>query len=614
MMPARLGVPIFVVAARHERARRALRAEVLFPFVSRWAERADPGDWLIDTHGGVAMFRPSIVDGATDRPSGMVLRGRLRTPTTATAELLARRFGDDAEEVLQELRGEFALAHWNSRRRRLVVARDPLGRRSIFQRVTPDFILFCSEPAPLYKLPGEGRPETDRRSIFWFLAFGGPLPGSTLMEPVTQLRAGHFAIWSFAQGVRESRYWTPLGLDRIDPTTAAFEAGVTERLDLALSNETGDGNGYALALSGGADSSLLLALATARRRPPSFAVNVRYEAGLDANEDDYAAYAANHFKVPLKRITLTAPEALKLLEQVVGQLPEPCAAWASLSHAALLAGLREEQCDSLCSGFGADEIFGGYDHYRIAAGTVLRAADRLQAAPGRPLHAAASLDPSRRAGRLFFPGVARSFDDASLQRALNPPYDRWRHDLWQRQFYEECYRLDPAAEPIQAIVAHECRHRIPDIVLKSFEPLAARYGVQTAYPFLDPDLCRIGCALTLTDRYRTSDGKFALDRRRLLPQYKWALHRIAATRLPQQLVARKRKSYTAPFALWMRHPRFGRAILAMIADSRFWELGMVRRSTLDRALDKLEAGPGPHAHQLWCLLVLARWYDTHATL
>jgi len=616
MTRARLGVPLFVVVARTAQARATLSAPRLAALVSRWAADAAPEDWFVDHAGGVAFFRPSArYDSASKAgESCILLRGHLRVESDATSPSL-ERLGIDLshhpEAVLRAARGDFVLAHWDGDRHRLILARDHLGRRSLFYRVTDDLILLCSEPGPLYRREGEDTAVVDRRSLFWFLAFGGPLPGCTLVDEVAQLRAGHFLSWFCGDAVHEVRYWSPLGGERLDIEDAASEAAVVAQLETAIVNEVDLGSGYALSLSGGTDSSLLLALATANDRRPRFAVNVRFEAGLDDNEDEYAAFAAHSFGVPLKRVTLERYEALELFEKVVGVLPEPCAAWAALSHAAVLQAVRQENCDRLCSGFGADEIFGGYDHFRIGAGASIRAARRIGAPPGRPLHLAASLDPSGLGSKAFFPGVARFFDDAALRRHLHMPYSRWRQTLWQRSFYEEAYRIAPNAEPVQTMVAHECQNRIPDIVLKSFEPLGRRYGVGSAYPFLDPDLCRTAAALSLTDRYRTAAGIFSLDRTRLLPGYKWALTKLAGTRVPAAIIARARKSYTAPFALWMRDTRFSARILEMIADSRLWDLGMVKRSALDAVVTELEAGPGPNAHKLWCLLVLARWCDTH---
>ena len=474
-----------------------------------------------------------------------------------------------------------------------------------------DHTIFCSELGPLVRLPGVSAPSLDRRSAYWFLAFGGPFPATTLIEGVSQIPAAHLLQWSPDTGLIRQRYWSPLGEPCGDGEDPDFETKTLATLGAAIAGEIGSGARYCLSLSGGVDSTFLLALAAAMERPPALALNVRFEAGFDANEDDYAAFAARCFGVPFQPVTLESGQALDLFEQVVGRLMEPCAAWAALSHATLLSSARQGMFDTLLSGYGADEIFGGYDHFRIAALAASNASRHSGAREGAPTHRQTHLDPASFAARAAWPGVARFFSNGALRRYLLPPFDRWRHDIAQRAFYEECYGLDDTAEPIAAMIAHECQHRIPDIVLKSFEPLAARYGVDTGYPFLDPDLCRLAASLTLTARYRDSSGRFTRDRRRLLPQFKWMLTQIARKKIPAQIIDRPRKSYTAPFALWMREPRFAGRVMEMIADSRLWRLGLLRRNALDEIVSGLETGPGPRAHELWCLLVLARWSDVH---
>ena len=566
-------------------------------------------DWLIDRSAGVALYQPND----TNERTALLLRGNLRVAADsgiADATGLCAVLARSPQATVRGLRGSFSLIHWDGATRTLTAARDHLGRRSLFHRRIGDHTVFCSEPDPLFDLADHGR-FVDRRAAFWFMAFGGPFPASTLIDGISQLPAAHLLQWSPDAGLIRQRYWTPLGAPCRNGEDSDFEQQVLTALEMAIVSEVAFRPRYCLSLSGGVDSTLLLALATAIERPPTLALNVRFEAGFDANEDDYAAFAARSFNVPLQVVTLESGKALELFEQVVGQLIEPCAAWAALSHAALLGHVREAMCDSLLSGYGADEVFGGYDHFRIAALAASNASRRSGAGQGAPTHRLTHLDPVAFARRAAWPGIARFFDDAALRRHLLPPYNRWRHDIVQRGFYEECYAIDQGAEPITAMIAHECQHRIPDIVLKSFEPLGARYGVDTGYPFLDPDLCNLAASLTLTARYRDQSGRFAHDRRRLIPQFKWTLNQIARKRIPPEIVNRPRKSYTAPFALWMREPRFARRVIDMIADSRIWQLDLIRRSALDAILAGLETGPGPRAHELWCLLVFARWCDVH---
>ncbi len=615
MLPARLASPIVGAFANTDDGQSLLTPEALFPHVARWTVEPDPDEWFIDPRG-VALFRPSgLFASPSGSMSGIALRGNLRVPSNISAdgtEPLSAALHNEPEAVIRACRGDFLVAHVSGTDGRLILARNHLGTRSFYLRRVGPLTVFASEPDALTGTIGDAPIEADRRSLFWFLAFGGPEPGRTLVRNVRQVPAAHLVQVVPGMPPVIRRYWTPLDANASKEASPAVLDRIEQTLLRATLSELPIDRPFALGLSGGVDSSLLLAHMQAQEAPPVCAVNVRFESGQDANEDGYARFAADRFGVPLEIVRVSADQALDLLDNVVGLLPEPCAAWAALSHAAVLGRLRECGIDHLVSGFGSDEIFGGYDHFRIAAGNAIRAARRAGFSDPRGLYDDLGMNQRPREISWLFPGVARFFSDAALRQHLRQPWRRWSCSATQVAFYREAVAMKPEAEPIELFVAHECQHRIPDIVLKSFEPVGRRFGVSSGYPFLDPEMCRLAAGLRLEDRYRTAAGAFSLTRTRLLPQYKWALMQLALRHLPKPLLERQRMSYTAPFAIWMRDPRFARYVNERIDGSRLWDLGMLERSAYEEARNNLEAGPGPMAHRLWILLVLAMWCDRYA--
>jgi hypothetical protein len=131
------------------------------------------------------------------------------------------------------------------------------------------------------------------------------------------------------------------------------------------------------------------------------------------------------------------------------------------------------------------------------------------------------------------------------------------------------------------------------------------------YPYLDPDLVKLVCGLSVESRYRTPAGRFSLRLRALHPRYKHAMLQVAADRVPRLIRERTRKSFTAPFGAWLQHPRFGPPVIARLRRSRFWERGIVRREWLDEVLARSGPAPSPWVFQLWALVTLAGWYDRY---
>jgi hypothetical protein len=157
------------------------------------------------------------------------------------------------------------------------------------------------------------------------------------------------------------------------------------------------------------------------------------------------------------------------------------------------------------------------------------------------------------------------------------------------------------------MVAHECQNRIPDLLMAGFEPMAREAGIRTSYPFLDPSVATVACALGASERFWLSDGRW---------KNKKALRRIALDRLPTEIVTRKPMSYTTPILSWLADPGFGGAAIARLRSSRFWSLGLVRIEWLDRIMAEINArlhdkpgSIGIQIEQLWILIVLSAWCD-----
>jgi len=163
---------------------------------------------------------------------------------------------------------------------------------------------------------------------------------------------------------------------------------------------------------------------------------------------------------------------------------------------------------------------------------------------------------------------------------------------------------------MEMMIAHECQHRIPDLLFATFEPLSRRIGIEVSYPFLNPDVVALTTALDVDSRYRTDAGRFSLCVSELQPGYKHAFRLIAQHKVPELVYNRPRKAFTAPFGAWLLDKNFSGALYARLAQSRFWSLGIIERPWLDRAFARSRPrATNPWQHQLWAMLTLVSWYD-----
>jgi asparagine synthase (glutamine-hydrolysing) len=598
-----------VVAAKTARGRRivAERQAALWP--STFPALAEPA-WWIEADAGLALYGAStLADGQGVRsalavagqclPRGPDRAGAGAAADTLLATLLCRGTG-----VLDSAVGAFALALWDADRQELWLARDPLGQRQLFVREDADLLIACSELAPLLSDTGFCC-ELDFESAYHYLSFGTPLPGRTLARRVHQVLAGHVLAWRPRLAAISQRYFTPLWSEGRKVVDDAGRAEVASALDTAIDARVVAGH-QALLLSGGVDSSYLALGVAARHGPERLeAYTIEFAPPFSANEGNYAALVAREAGIRHHRVPFDTAQAGACLATVL-QAAQPCSAWACITHEHLLQRIRGDGHANLLTGLGADEVFGGYWKF-FESYDLLRRHDeawllgeRLDAFDGLLWSAA----PARRA---LFSGIPRFFDDASLRQGLELPYARWDRVGPLAAFYRECRRLKPDAHLFELMVAHECAHRVPDLLHAGFEPIARHHGVTTSLPFLDPTVVRHACALGATERFWLKDGRW---------KNKKVLRDIAARCVPREILDRKPTSYTAAFGLWMADPSFSQPLKRRWRASRLWTLGLVKGGWLDQiesVVDTLHSRSGALAFrsldQFWILVTLAAWFD-----
>ncbi len=614
-----LATPIFGIIARTKQGRESLSAEVLHPWVKNWLRDPDPNAWLINQTEGVAIFKPDHcqeVTGTQDA-SCLCIRGSVmvdkmqhlftRQPFANGFDAILETLLEYGDEATRQMRGQFALCYWDGKRRTLTLARDHLGQRCMFIRTEAHHIIFCSELAPLLHSPNETN-ALNEEGAFWYLAFGMPPPGQTLVKNIKRVPAAHCLRWQHGAPTIECRYWSPLSTESPREVTEDLIREGREALEISLYKRLpGDGSA-GLFLSGGVDSTFLAATAKRMGAPlPSFTASFDEKYGI--NETEYAREVCNWLGFPHHEVPVNTEQVIQQMDDVFLSAAEPCSAWAIVTHFQMLSRAQQLGINHMISGLGADEIFGGYDHFRGFYARYLRYVQQQKFSKELDPFHALCMPESQLERRVLYPGVARFFDDKALRKGLETPYNRWQYTGHLREFYRECRKIKPEAEVMEMMVAHECQHRVPDLLFANFEPFSRRLGIETSYPFLDPDVVSLACGLSATSRYRTRQGKFSLQLKELMPHFKYAMMRIAEDRVPKGIIDRPRKSLTAPFGQWLFQEEFSAFILSRIRRSRFWQRTIVRPAYLNDIMERVVPGPNPAVFQLWSLFTLTSWFD-----
>ena len=589
----------------------------------------DEGVW-IDGPVGLGMRRLSIIDLSTraaqpmsneDGSLWLVFNGEIYNFQALRRELEGRghtfRSDGDAETVLhlyethgtdalRFLRGMFAFALWDGRARTLFVARDRLGKKPLVYYHDDDTFVFASEPKAILQHP-RVRAEADPEALHHFLAWGYvPHPWSAF-RGLRKLAPGHFLTWR-AGKVIEQRYWSlRYAPKRTEPETALAEeldARLGEAVKLRLISDVPLG----ALLSGGVDSSAVVALARRFTTGPLRTFSVGFE-HREYDELEHARTVARHFETDHHEIVIK-PDAVASLSRLVWHYNEPFADSSAVPTMALCELARDLVTVAL-SGDGGDESFLGYDRYRAAA--VARWQDRVPLPARRAVARAAAVIPSSAPKS---PATRWKRFLEALPLDARGRYGRWmglfdaasRRELYTPEFAASVDGLDPfglldaaydrtdAPTFVEATAHVDVQHYLADDLLVKMDIASMAASLEVRSPFLDHEVVEFAARLPASMKLRRLTSKYLLKR---------AMNGV----LPPAILHRPKMGFGAPIDHWFRQDL--RTLAGdVLLDARARQRGYFRADVVRRYVDDHAAGRANHHQKLWSLLVFELWHRT----
>ena len=292
-----------------------------------------------------------------------------RFTTHSDTEVILRAYERYGENCVQYLRGMFAFAIWDSRKQALFLARDRLGIKPLYYAITNSELLFASEIKAILST-GLVKTDFNRAILPEFLANCYVAGNETFFNGIYKVMPGHTLTWTPGEGVRHSRYWQlPVAIDDTDRPVATVAREVRERFEDAVRSHLVSDVPVGLFLSGGIDSSALGAVMARQmgERLHSFSVGF---AEHDCNEFDYARRVAKAIGTEHREVLLSSADFFGELPRMVWHEDEPIAFPSSISLY-FVSRLAARDVKVVLTGEGADELFLGYNRYRVAAWNAL---------------------------------------------------------------------------------------------------------------------------------------------------------------------------------------------------------------------------------------------------
>ena len=563
----------------------------------------DTSDQPVSNESGdiVAVFNGELYNFGELREelarSGHEVRG------TGDSPVIPHLYEERGLGFVDRLSGMFAIALWDARQQRLVLARDRLGKKPVLYTWLPDgTLVFASELKALLELPGVRR-EVDLVALDAYLALGYvPCGERHAVRGVHKLPPGHLLVVEPGQ-TRLERYWT-LSPQAPEDSDGDLLELVRETVAAAVRRRLVADVPIGALLSGGIDSSVVVAEIAKASSAPVRTFTVGFSDPL-YDEREYARAVSERYGTVHEEVVVGS-EALELLPQLAGSFDEPFGDDAALPLYILCEQARRNVTVAL-TGDGGDEAFAGYDRYLAH-----RAAARLPAYLARlGSYAFGVLPTARREPRSTAFRAARFLRTAALPDATR--YGGMvevfpaalRSELWTEEAQAEIGRLSTAAELLGPTAAKGVRGLqlldagayLPDDLLFKADIASMAHSLELRSPFLDPAVIELGLGLP---------EQLKLDGRR----GKVALRRAFAGDLPPDVVARPKRGLGVPLSRWFRGElRELASDLLLHGPAR--GRGLLRVDAVERLLVDHAAGRTDHGQRLWTLLMLELWQRQH---
>ena len=543
------------------------------------------------------VYNGEIYNHAALRPGLEALGHSYRT--RSDTETILHLYEEKGEGCVETLQGMFAFAIWDAARRRLLLARDRLGIKPLYYACFEEEILFASEIKAI--LAAGVRPRFNRAILPEYLATRFVAGEETFFSGVHKLMPGHTLTWSPGECLRRRRYWQIPIASRMEPPGGDAGA-VRARLDAAVASHLMSDVPLGVFLSGGLDSTALAALMAPRMDGPLKTFSVGF-ADEESNELPWARLASRAVGSEHHEVLVTAQEFFGALPRLVWHEDEPIAFTSSVPLY-FVSRLASRHVKVVLTGEGADELFLGYNRYRVTAWNARLAtlwsrmlpsgrrgvARLLRWLPGRAGALAGRTFLSRPEGprSLFYDNFA-VFPEILQRRLLVEPALLTSRDLYldNLRYYEGA-----VGGPLDRMSRADLQTYLVELLMKQ-DQMSMAVSIESRVPYLDTALV---------------EHVAAIPGSRKLPGFrtKALLKKVAAGLIPKEILRRPKKGFPVPVGAWLRGDHWS-VVKDFVLSPRALSRGLFQPEALQRMARAHREGAADHGDRLWLMINLEQW-------
>jgi len=518
--------------------------------------------------------------------------------TTSDTEVILELYRHKGIDFLKDLNGMFAFAIWDEEKQELLLARDRLGIKPLFYTLTDDGIVFGSELKSLLQIEGVNK-TVNKRLIDSYMSVGYCPTDETLFQGINKLSPGHYL--TIKEGSIEIKKYWDMEFDKtvdrgesfyIDKTKELFEDAV--KLQLRSDVPLG------VFLSGGIDSSAVVAMMKKLGVNDIKTFSVAWDYGSDFNETKYARQVAKQFETDHTEYFMSADDFRNFLPDYIRHMDEPVTEAAAISLY-YLAKKTKEKVTVVLSGEGADEVFGGYPIYKYMH--VVEQYKKIPAFIRKPVlnpllrmmgeKWAKYADLSEKTIEESYSGVS-FYENSQKEKLYSDDFKKVANEHSNTKNLSPYYRYT-ASDDLQTRMQYlDVKTWLVDDLLIKADRMSMAASLELRVPFLDHRFLEFSANMPSKYRFKGYENKYILKK---------AMEDF----LPDEILYRKKQGFPTPLSIMFKGELYDYVSNIIDSDTAH-NRGYFEPSQIKLLLEEHKTEKRDNHRVLWQLLVLELWH------
>ncbi len=520
--------------------------------------------------------------------------------STSDTEAIIHAYEEWGEKSFSRFNGIFAFAIWDSKKKKLILARDHMGVKPLYYSLQKDSIAFASE-IKAFTVLDDFKLTVDKTAVdIYFTMQYIPAP-RTIYNEIKKLTPGHYLI-SERGKITINKFWDVSFKNNPETSEQAVAKKLRQMIEDSVKLQLVSDVPLGVFLSGGLDSTIITS-AAAKFKKDINSFSVGFDSEERFNELKYARIASEHIGTTHHEMIVTSKDLRKELPGIIHQLDEPFSDFAAIPTYMVSRFARKKITVAL-SGEGADELFAGYPKYRYAKIPALYRKIPNIIRPNTILNASAKLLDSRKIMKL---AKIMSLEDDESHHIWDSVFEanekdalyteKIKHDESQIQkIFNEQYKNANTKDSLNKMFYADLKVWLAEDLLMKVDKTSMLASLEARVPYLDPSIVNYAANIPSSMKIKGKESKHILKK-------------AFADTIPKEILNREKHGFNLPISPWFKKEL--KDMPEILLEKQSIQRGYFKEAEIRKIIEDHRLGRKENSSKIWTLLNFELWNRTY---